>query len=196
MAELTFSQVDALLKYDPETGKLFWKERDLSMFSSSTKLAKTECSRWNNRYSGEEAFTTRHTKGYATGSIYGRMYKAHRVVWLLQFGVWPSGQIDHINGNPADNRVSNLRVVTNSENCKNQRLNTKNTTGVVGVHWNKQCGKWQAQIRIKQAKIHLGLFINFDDAVIARKSAEVKYGFHPNHGRNLKSPSAHLSAVI
>ena len=92
--------------------------------------------------------------------------------------------IDHINGDPFDNRIDNLRLVTQRENSMNRRLSCNNKSGVIGVHYYSSRKQWQAQITSEGKKINLGRFDNFDDAVKVRKDAEIKYGFHENHGRD------------
>jgi hypothetical protein len=105
------------------------------------------------------------------------------VIWCHVYGEWPEKNlvIDHINGDEKDNRIQNLRLVTHSENNKNSSRPKSNTSGVIGVH--KKRGKWIAQIQENYKKITVGSFDSFEDAVKARKEAELKYGFHENHGR-------------
>lgn len=83
--------------------------------------------------------------------------------------------VDHINHDITDNRKNNLRVVTVSQNQMNRRKTNRNTSGIVGVCWNKEYNKWISKITVGSQKIHLGSFDNFDDAVKARKDAEEKY---------------------
>lgn len=86
------------------------------------------------------------------------------------------GQIvDHINGDPSDNRRSNLRICTQSDNCKNQKLSTRNTSGHKGVVIDKKTGKYIAQIRSKGKDMYLGTFANIEDAIKVRREAESKY---------------------
>lgn len=123
--------------------------------------------------------------GYLMVSINGKQRRAHRVAWELYYGKEPVGSIDHINGVRDDNRIINLRVVTTAENNKNMRMGRRNKTGVVGVSWESDRSKWIAYIGVNK-KIHLklGRFASLLDACCARKSAEIKYGFHANHGRS------------
>jgi len=121
--------------------------------------------------------------GYHKIMVDRSSYRAHRLIWLYAHGEWPSHQIDHINGDRSDNRLENLRCVTNTENCKNQMKKSNNTSGVVGVSWRKREGTWCAYITINGVQTGLGYYDNLFDAVCARKSAEIRYKYHENHGR-------------
>jgi len=100
---------------------------------------------------------------------------------MLIYGHEPK-EIDHINSDGLDNRLINLRNVDHLENGKNQKMKSNNISGVTGVSWNKKRSKWHANIGIKKRKIHIGYFFDKFEAVCARKAAEIKYGFHENHG--------------
>lgn len=165
-----------LLRYEPETGKLFWKERDRSLFASQRA-----CSTWNARYAGTEAFTVNDGYGYRQSSIFRCIAKAHRVVWAMVHGQWPSDQIDHINGKKDDNRLENLRQATNAQNMRNLGAYANNTSGSKGVCWHKGARKWMAQITVDGKCRYLGLFAKKQDAVdaYAKASAEL----HGEFGR-------------
>lgn len=120
--------------------------------------------------------------GYCRMYIKGIQYKSHRVAWMIFYGEIPD-KIDHINGDRSDNRISNLRSVTSSENSKNQVLRASNTSGCSGVNWHVKCRKWIAQIRDNKKYVYLGSFSELEDAILARKAAEVLYGYHENHGK-------------
>lgn len=136
-------------------------------------------------------------KGDIAGSIVGtghvlcglgeRNYQlAHRIIWTMIHGLIPDGLvIDHINHNASDNRIGNLRLVHRIDNQRNMKKNIKNTSGVVGVGWYKNYQKWTATIQVRGKAVKLGYFASFDDAVEARRKANIKYGFHPNHGRHV-----------
>ena len=91
--------------------------------------------------------------------------------------------MDHINGNRRDNRIENLRVVTVAENNKNLKTFKTNKSGRMGVHFDKSCRRWRAYIRYNGKRRHIGLYGSFEEASKARAKAEIKYGYHPNHGR-------------
>lgn len=165
-----------LLRYEPDTGKLFWLPRPIEMFAT-----KRAWSTWNSRYAGEEALASE-KGGYRYGSINGGNVYAHRAAWALMMGEWPAGQIDHINHTPGDNRWNNLRSVTLEENRRNMSMMRSNTSGVCGVSWHSQNGKWCAFIGDRK-RVHLGYFNTIEDAAAARHTAEESFGFHPNHGK-------------
>ena len=114
-----------------------------------------------------------------------KKYSAHRLAFLYMTGSIPKEQIDHINHNRSDNRWDNLRAVTHLENGKNRSKSERNTSGVTGVSWNKSRCRWVGQICVDGQRIGLGYHVKFSDAVDARKNAEVLYGFHENHGKDL-----------
>ncbi|MBO0141521.1 HNH endonuclease [Agrobacterium sp. Ap1] len=181
MAELTYAQVSALLKYDPESGKLFWRERSADHYRHTTKpdaLAKT----FNSTFAGREAFTYVDSNGYRCGNLMNKPNRAHRVIWLLSHGVWPTNGVDHINGNPEDNRLVNLRAADQQLNCRNQSRSRRNTSGVTGVHYDKKLEKWSAHITVCRRNIYLGNFDDFFEAVQCRLEANIKYGFSSTHG--------------
>lgn len=179
--EITPAILRQLLRYEPETGKLFWLPRDVSCFSGKTPARQAFLAElWNQRYAGQEALGAVHHSGKKHGHVLGRMLSAHRVVWAIVHGEWPSDLIDHINGDPGDNRISNLRCVTASGNMSNQKLHHNNVSGFHGVTWHKRLKRWQVSIRRR----HVGTYKTLEAAVSARLSAERDDGgFHANHGR-------------
>lgn len=123
---------------------------------------------------------------YLGTKIKGKSYYIHVIVWVMHNGPIPKGyQIDHLDHNRYNNRIENLRLVTNKENHRNMPMQKGNSSGCTGVHWVKDRCKWSATICIDGKTKYLGLFSNKDDAITARKEAEIKYGFHPNHGKDL-----------
>ena len=163
--ELTQEYLRDVLDYQPETGVFTWKISP------------------NKRIRVGDATGTSLSSGYRRVRVLGTSYRAHRLAWFYVHGEWPPEQIDHINGVRDDNRIKNLRCATYTENQKNKRRGKNNTSGVVGVSWNKQRQKWHVVIKVNRQDIFLGLYEDWFESVCARKSAENKYGFHPNHGR-------------
>jgi len=168
-----------LLRYEPEAGELFWKERPADMFASEAQQRQ-----WNRRYAGRRAFCTVYgPKGYLQGCIADTMYMAHRVVYA--FHVCDPGdlEIDHINGDRTDNRIENLRAVSPAENARNMRIRKDNKSGAHGVSWVGRYKRWVATINANGKHLYVGHFTDLDKAVSARKRAEAKFGYHENHGR-------------
>ncbi len=164
-----------LLQYNPKTGQLIWKERGAEFFTKKSLHAS-----WNKRCAGKPAFSS-FNKGYLVGNFCGSNVSAHRVVWKMINGDEPD-EIDHINGDRSDNRIENLRGCSRIENGRNLKSNKSNTSGAMGVSFHKS-GKWRAYIKVNHKQIHLGIFDKKEDAINARKSAEVEYGFHKMHGK-------------
>jgi hypothetical protein len=156
------------LRYDPETGKLWWRD------------CPSNPPKWNGRWAGREAFTAV-SNGYYVGRIDDRKYYAHRVAFMLHYGAWPA-QVDHINHDRLDNRASNLRAADARVNSSNLPLSPRNTSGAVGVQ-QRPSGRWVARIHTQGRQINLGTFDTMEAAISARKSADTEYGFHPNHGK-------------
>ncbi len=172
---LSVDVLNDLLVYDATSGMLYWRERSRKYFKRDG-----DQKRWNTRYAGRGAMTPNGITGYIDGFILRNMNRAHRVAWAMYYGVWPSGNIDHINGNRLDNRIANLRCVTKGENARNVKRSKLNTSGVTGVSPFK--GRWRACIRLGGAQRHLGIFDTLEAAAQARKAAEDGV-YHPNHGR-------------
>lgn len=154
----------SILRYDPESGLLFWNtaRRGINV--------------------GDQAGQKPDVSGYSYVMIDGFRCAQHRVIWIIHHGYLPD-QIDHINGIKSDNRLANLRDVKSQTNARNQRLPKNNTSGLIGVCWDKATGKWMAHIKVDYKNIALGRHDNLLDAAAARKSAELEYNFHENHGQ-------------
>ena len=161
-------QLKTILSYDPETGDFSWLVNRLSFTGKAKQgtvagtLLPGECG------------------GYIVIVAFQKRYRAHRLAHLFMTGrPVPKGfEIDHINGNRADNRWSNLRVVTRRQNCMNHAVPKHNVSGVRGVSWHKYRkggGCWMARIEVNGKVIHLGVFSEKDDAIAARRKAEELY---------------------
>ncbi len=166
-----------ILRYDPDTGKLYWRLRPATLFQSDLRIAA-----WNARFAGSEAFTANDGKGYRVGNIFNKKHKAHRVVWAMETGAWPSHQIDHVNGNKTDNRLKNLREATNAENSRNRGANSNNRSGAKGVSWSKQKSKWVATIWTNGKLKTLGHFHDVEEAAAAY--AKGSTAIHGSFGRS------------
>ncbi|ELP9742246.1 HNH endonuclease [Salmonella enterica] len=156
----------AIFRYDEDTGNLHW-----NIPRRGHKPNAVAC--------------TKHSRGYLQLGHKGKKYFVHRVIWDLIYPedkLKPGEEIDHINHDKTDNRRCNLRKVPHKDNARNMPLNPLNTSGVTGVVWRKNEGKWQAQLRRNDTCIYLGSYSTFEEAVAVRKMAEKEFGFHHNHG--------------
>lgn len=162
--ELTKESLKALLHYDPDTG-IFTRRVTTSWTSTA----------------GDGAGANH--DGYLRVALGSNRYYLHRLAWLYVYGEWPSKDLDHINHIRDDNRICNLREVTSTENQRNQKINSSNTSGHTGVTWDKKRKCWQARISVNGKNLYLGGFTSLEDAAAARKAANEKHGFHPNHGQ-------------
>lgn len=144
------SELLSLLEYRPNTGQLVWRAR-----------TEKNCCRpkwFNSRFANRDAFTAINRKGYHFGLINSQAYLAHRVIWRMATGDDPLDQnIDHINGVKSDNRWSNLRLATNSQNQANKERGCRRSSSKYkGVSYAKGQDRWQSYLRQNGRKIHLG----------------------------------------
>jgi hypothetical protein len=140
MTELTAARVRELLHYDPETGVFAWRVA----FNRNIKVG--------------AAAGGVNPRGYHRIAINRRYYQAHRLAWLYITDEWPPEQVDHINGDPSDNRWANLRLATQSQNQANARRRSDNTSGYKGVSWDARSRKWSAEILVGGRRVRLGRF--------------------------------------
>lgn len=177
--DITAEYVRECLDYDPETGLATWKRRPVEHFSSNRI-----CNLWNSKHSNKEAGTLKKTN-YRQVTINHKRYTVHRLAWLIVYGEWPKNDIDHIDKDRRNNKITNLRDVTNSENQKNRSMNRNNTSGHTGIKLVPN-GNWVVVICVNGKNKTIGTFRDKEDAIQARKDAEIQYGFHPNHGKTLE----------
>ncbi len=106
------------------------------------------------------------TGGYRIVKIKGVKYLTHRIMYYMYTGEDPVGyEIDHVDGNPANNQKGNLRIATHAQNCQNKKVSGRNTSGHQGVTYRTARKKWSAYIRLNGEPMHLGYFDNKEDAV-------------------------------
>ena len=141
-------RIQELISYDPKSGGFVWK---------------ADVGRWNRIKAGTSAGSLSH--GYVIIRLNGVHYPAHRIAWLLVHGVWPTEEIDHINGDRADNRLLNIRDVPKKWNGHNRQCANKDNTscGLLGSTRNGKSG-WMAQITVNGKRIYLGTFSRADIA--------------------------------
>jgi Demerecviridae HNH endonuclease len=146
------------LRYEAKTGALIWI-----------------CGGKGRRHEAGARAGTIEKSGYRRIRLSHRAYAAHRVAWALYYGEWPPGFLDHINRDRDDNRISNLRIATNSQNQANVGRCRRNTSGYKGVSYDKGLGKWRAAIRRGGPPQTIGLFGSPEDAHAAYLKKAVAY---------------------
>jgi HNH endonuclease len=161
MAQLDIDEIRAAFDYEPETGALSWK-------------------RFDGRNKKGIAGTLDKSNGYLRIGLGGISHGAHRIVWAHFYGQHPCGFIDHINGDRSDNRISNLRIVTRSQNNTNRGPSSRNKLGVKGVSLSR--GKYRVMIKAGDKHHFIGRFDTIDEASAAYKEASVRlhgeYSWH------------------
>jgi len=168
-----------LLRYDPDTGKLYWLPRSLEFFHDSGGRYTPERAKkiFDTTFAYKEALTARNPAGYARGNLFGRNVMAHRAAFCLMTGSWPKQQVDHINGLRDDNRWVNLREANNRQNQQNKASAKGSSSKYVGVAFCKRSLRWSAYICPDGTKIHLGNFRSEELAARARdKAAKEMFG--------------------
>lgn len=158
-SDLSAERLREVLHYDPETGVFTWR------VSTTHRV-----------HVGERAGALK-SNGYVQIGLHNKRYHAHRLAWLYVHGSWPPDELDHINRCRSDNRITNLRLASRSENNQNHGLSKRNSSGHTGVCWKRAVGLWSARIMRDYQEVHLGYFACISDAVAARKAAEVEH--HP-----------------
>ena len=153
--------------YDAETGVLTW--RFLPPVNRKNK-------HFNSIWGGKRAGFIEKDWGYRCITMEGKTYKEHRIIWLWQYGYFPSHEIDHINRVSDDNRIVNLREAkTDSEQAQNKGKYKNNKSGQPGVNWFPLYNKWVARIQLSGKRKTLGYFENFEEACQIYLEAKAKY---------------------
>ena len=162
---------DKYIRYEEESGKLFWKDRDVSEFKNDAYYRA-----WKTSYLNKE-ITKVDRDGYYRVALRGKEYKAHRVIWIMCYNEDPKKfHIDHINGIKNDNRISNLRKATSQENSRNHtRLSSHNTTGYRGIYKGNTEGSWVVRLQLNCKLTTVGTFYSLEEAIEARRNAVEKH---------------------
>lgn len=156
-ADLTAQRLREVLDYDPESGLFRWKQR-----------------RGRAAAEGQVAGTP-HPGGYICIKVFQNVVLAHRLAWLYVHGEWPKNKIDHMNGVRNDNRLCNLRDVSDLSSAQNQRqVRSTSRSGVMGVRGNKSMSRWSARICVNYRHIELGFFDTKEEAAQAYWDAKRK----------------------
>lgn len=171
--EISYQEAIERFEYDRFTGELRYRQRPRSSFASEAEYKKHLPS------VGSVAGTIHKQHGYRRIHVDYKHVMAHRIAWLISFGELPPNhlQIDHINGRPSDNRIENLRLVTNAGNQRNAGIPVHNRSGVKGVYFESERQKWIAKISAGGKEQYLGIFNSLSDASACRRKAEREYGY-------------------
>jgi len=153
------------LRYERDTGDFYWLRRPEDHFATARAA-----NSWNGKYAETKAGSLGRN-GRININLSYRLLKAHRLAWFFETEQWPEQQIDHINGDPSDNRIANLREASNAQNSYNRGANKNNTSGHKGAYWDKPRGKWRAQMMLDKKTVFLGHYDNVEDAAKAYKRA-------------------------
>lgn len=180
-----------LLTYNPDTGLFIWNERPVDFFSASNcHTARHTCLVWNTKHAGKPAFAGKDPKGYLRGSLLGQMMLAHRVAFAIHHGECPD-VIDHIDCDPANNAISNLREASVMENTRNSPARG-GSSRFKGVSFCKRDKVFVSHIGVDYAKIRLGCF---KSEVAAAKAYDVAALKHHGEFARLNFPQAHADAA-
>lgn len=165
--DVTQEELSKRLTYDPKTGELVWTSK-----GNSRKVVV-----------GSRAGSAT-KRGHRVIRLNGYTYPEHHIIWRLYFGVWPKGHIDHINHDEMDNRLTNLRDVSQEVNNRNQSLRKDNTTGHIGIWINNRNSKkkFMSEVVFGGKRVHRESHYSIEDAIECRNQVLQEYGFHPNHG--------------
>ena len=165
--------------YNPDTGEF---TRKLKILGDVTGKPQCWIDKHNKRFCNKKPGFLSHS-GYWMVHINGKTYPFHRLAFLYMEGYLPGGYVDHINHNRLDNRWENLRIVQWRDNYTNMALRKSNTHGIPGLLFEKKWGLWSAYIGHNRKRVYLGCSKDYFEICCIRKSAEIKYNYHPNHGR-------------
>ena len=146
------------LYYNGETGKFTWKQRPIQHFKKGVRTAEQKCGMFNRRYAGTKAINSKTSNGYYAGTLFGKHIKAHQAAWAIFYGKWPDQEIDHIDRNPLNNKIKNLRLASRQENSCNRSIYKRrvNTSLFKGV--SKVGSRWKAAIDTGGNRTYIGLF--------------------------------------
>jgi hypothetical protein len=169
MADQIISQEYLKSIFDYKDGNLIWKNKTFDSIGRSK-------SHLNGQIAG-----TLDNRGYFRVKIDNKNYLIHRLIFMWHYGFFPI-QVDHIDGNPLNNSIENLRKATNAENCRNSKLSVNNKSGVKGVSWHKASKKWMAHLQTTEKRHFIGYFDEIEKAKIAIIDARNK--FHGEFARH------------
>ena len=153
------------LDYNPDTGIVIWKKPTSNCVKVGREAGGYRSLLWCSTVRVERSI-----------GFQGHKYLLSRIIYFMYHGIDPSEfTIDHIDGTPLNNKISNLRLATIRQNSFNKKLQINNKSGVRGVYFRNDTNKWTVSIHLSGKKIALGCYQTKEDAIKARKEAEIKY---------------------
>lgn len=174
--------IKAFFNYDADTGKITWKD----WVSPEWYRSELGYEEFFEIRAGNIVDFGKTRGGYPRITAGGlRGIYAHHIAWVLFYGVMPENHIDHVDGNPKNNRIQNLRDVPHNINHRNRKMSNTNSSGVTGVYWSKKSKKWQAQIKVDGDLKYLGCYNKIEEAAKARQAfidENEHLGFTERHG--------------
>lgn len=173
--ELTKDSLCKLLNYNKNSGKLYWNYRSRGMFKRHCDYVD-----WNKKWANKEAGSLS-DKGYVKIKIGNKSYFAHRLVWLMVYGEYPL-QVDHINRDKKDNRLSNLQNSNPKHNTRNKGKYKNNSSGVTGVCWHNRDKLWVVRGVDNGKRFEIGRSKDYNVAVKLRDNWLISSDFRDNHG--------------
>ena len=162
--KITQKLLHNLIFYNPITGECKWRWRDKKYFKRTQDYLT-----WNARYA-YQTINGKRKDGYKRVILFYKNYLLHRIIWFYVYGEWPDNLIDHIDRNPSNNKISNLRIGDKRLNSLNSKLFSTNTSGHRGVSFDSKRKKWRAYYN----QLYLGFFDRKEDALQKRKDYELK----------------------
>ena len=157
---ITHKEVTELVQYCPDTGIFTWKTKTCRKVVPGKSAG------------------SKNANGYIQIKLNKQFYYGHRLAWFFVHHEWPTEEIDHVNGDPSDNRLCNLRQATSAQNKQNRQARKDCKSGIRGVYLRKDTQKWKAELRHNKKLISLGSFNTLDEAAMARKVAEMQLFTH------------------
>lgn len=157
MKEISISLLRDYFNYDPASGEIRWKKSPHHKVKAGDIAGFIE------------------PRGYRVLQFKKTLWKGHRIALALMNNEFPNGEVDHIDGNPSNNRFENLRVVDKSQNQMNRAVSKNNRSGIKGVHFCESKQKWVSRISVGKNRIHIGGFNSFDEAIQKRKQFEDEF---------------------
>jgi hypothetical protein len=168
MKKLNPEYLRQCFSYDAETGELTWRVRPREHFKGGAGWHN-----FNNQFANHPA-GAKNNGGYLNVKIDGASHPVARIIWAIYAGQSEFSYVDHIDGNPTNNRASNLRLASFAENARNRSHKTNNSSGIRGVTWYTPSNKWWARVTVNGKTHCLGTYKTIEEAAVVVYEAKQK----------------------